>query len=327
MSRRSARASGCCLAACTAVWRADHQPGLRAAEQLVAGEADERGAGLDRAADGRLVGEELQVLGEVAGADVVDHRHAELAQLLDLDLLDEAELAEVRGVRAQDRAGAVAERAARSRRGACGWWCRPHLSVAPGLGDDVGDAEAAADLDELAARDDDLVAGAGERRGGEQDGGGAVVDRERGLGAGELGAGAPRRGRGASRGCRCRRSTRASSSPGRRGSTASRAAAASGARPRFVWTITPVALRTRRSEGRSARATRSRARAMRSGSSSAPLRSSSRRSSIVARAARTAERVRGLELVGELVDRREGPKTGHRGKATPADRCGFVPAL
>ena len=55
-----------------------------------------------------------------------------------------------------------------------------------------------------------------------------------------------------------------------------------------MWTITPVALRTRRSEGCSARATRSRARARRSGSSSAPSRSSVRRSSIVARAARTA---------------------------------------
>ena len=44
-------------------------------------------------------------------ADVVDHRHAERAQLLDRDLLDEPELAEVRGVRAQHRAGALADRA------------------------------------------------------------------------------------------------------------------------------------------------------------------------------------------------------------------------
>ena len=165
--------------------RADHHARLRAAEELVAGEADERGAGLDRAADGRLVGEHRQVLGEVAGADVVDHRHAELAQLLDLDLLDEAELAEVGRVGAQDRAGVLAQRALVV--GAARAVRRADLDEpGAGLRDDVGHAEAAADLDELAARDDDLPAGARERRGGEQHRGGAVVDRERGLGAGEL---------------------------------------------------------------------------------------------------------------------------------------------
>ena len=56
--------------------RADHDPGLRAAEELVAGEAGQGRPGLDRAADGRLVGEDREVLGEVAGADVVDHGHA-----------------------------------------------------------------------------------------------------------------------------------------------------------------------------------------------------------------------------------------------------------
>ena len=55
---------------------------------------------------------------------------------------------------------------------------------AAGAGHDVGDAEGAADLDELAARDDDLAAG-GQRRQHQQHGGGVVVDRGRGLGAGQ----------------------------------------------------------------------------------------------------------------------------------------------
>ena len=65
----------------------------------------------ERRTDGSL-GEQLEVVGEHAGADVVDHRHAERAERLDLDLLDEADRAEVRRVHAQDRAGAVAERGA-----------------------------------------------------------------------------------------------------------------------------------------------------------------------------------------------------------------------
>ena len=165
---------------------AHHQPRLRTAEQLVAGEAHERGAGAHRAAHGRLVGQHGQVLGEVAGADVVDHRHAELAQLLDLHLLDEAELAEVGRVRAQDRAGAVADGVGVV--GAAGAVGGADLDERrAGLRDHVGHAEAAADLDELAARDHDLAARAGERRGGEQHRGGAVVDGERRLGAGQLG--------------------------------------------------------------------------------------------------------------------------------------------
>ena len=45
----------------------------------------------DRAAHRRLVGERREVVGEHARADVVDHRDAERAQRLDLDLLDEAD--------------------------------------------------------------------------------------------------------------------------------------------------------------------------------------------------------------------------------------------
>ena len=164
---------------------ADEQAGLRAAEQLVAGEAHERRAGRDRAPHRRLVGQRRQVLREVARADVVDHRRAELAQLLDLDLLHEPELAEVRGVRAHDRARLRADRAlvvgaARAVRGA-------DLDQ-PGarLRDDLGDPEAAADLDQLPARDHDVAPRAGERRGREQHRGGAVVDRHRRLRPGQL---------------------------------------------------------------------------------------------------------------------------------------------
>ena len=106
LSSRSARASGCARARADRVRAADDQPRLRPAEQLVAARSTpaprprrtERRTGGSSASSGEIVGEH-------ARADVVDHRHAELAQLLDLDLLHEAELAEVRRVRAQDRAG------------------------------------------------------------------------------------------------------------------------------------------------------------------------------------------------------------------------------
>jgi hypothetical protein len=164
---------------------ADHQPRLRAAEQLVAAEADDRGAGPDRPPHRGLLGQQLDVVGEHAGADVVDHRHPESAERLDLDLLGEAERAEVRRVRAQDRAGALAERGGVvGKPRAVG---RADLDEArPRLRDDLRDAEAAADLDELPARDDDVAPRPAERRGGEQHRGGAVVDRERRLGTRDL---------------------------------------------------------------------------------------------------------------------------------------------
>ena len=54
-----------------------------------------------------------------------------------------------------------------------------------GLPHDVGNAERAADLDQLAARDDDL-APAGERAEHQQHGRGVVVDDGGGFGAGQL---------------------------------------------------------------------------------------------------------------------------------------------
>ena len=56
-----------------------------------------------------------------------------------------------------------------------------HGAAAP---HDVGDAELAADLDQLAARDDDFLA-VGQRLERQQHGGGVVVDDQRVLGAGE----------------------------------------------------------------------------------------------------------------------------------------------
>ena len=99
---------------------------LRPAEQLVAAEADDGGArGTERRTSGSPASSG-EVVGQRARADVVDHRHrSERAQRLDRDLLDEPDGAEVRRVRAQDRGGLAAERRARSRRGACGWSCRP----------------------------------------------------------------------------------------------------------------------------------------------------------------------------------------------------------
>ncbi len=55
LSIRSARWSGCRRSRSTSVGAAQHDPGLRPAEQLVAGEADEVGAGLERLARRRLL--------------------------------------------------------------------------------------------------------------------------------------------------------------------------------------------------------------------------------------------------------------------------------
>jgi hypothetical protein len=64
---------------------------------------------------------------------------------------------------------------------------RPDLDEAgTRLRDHLGDPEAAADLDQLPARDDDRGAVARQRRGGQQHGAGAVVDGDRRVGAGQI---------------------------------------------------------------------------------------------------------------------------------------------
>ena len=114
-----------------------------------------------------------------------------------------------------------------------------HLDEAgPGRGQDLGDPEAAADLHQLAPGHDDVPA-AGQRGQGQQDGGGAVVDDEGGLGAAGPGQQARRRG--------------PTGTPARRWSGRARGwcsrrlpAWATGARPRLVCRSTPVALTTGR---------------------------------------------------------------------------------
>ena len=166
------------------VGAADDDARLRPAEQLVAGEADEVGAGRERLLARRLVAE---TVGERAGAEVVDERQLVSArdrgELRRARRLGEADDAEVRLVHAQQQRRVVADRAlvvgrARAVR-------RPDLDEPrAGAREHVGDAEAVADLDQLAARDEHL-ASLGERGQREQHRGGVVVDDERGLGAGE----------------------------------------------------------------------------------------------------------------------------------------------
>ena len=110
-------------------------------------------------------------------------RRATAASSSSARLLGEADDAEVRLVHAQEQRGVRPDRAlvvggARAVR-------RPDLDEARArAGEHVRDAEAVADLDQLAARDDDLAA-LGERGEREQHRGRVVVDDERGLGAGQ----------------------------------------------------------------------------------------------------------------------------------------------
>ena len=151
----------------------DDQPGLRAAEQLVARAADQRRAGGDRALQRRLVASAGIPAASASTPEPTSSITGtpEPAQRLDRDLLDEPERPEVRLVHAQDRADVVVglERAlvvAEPRPVG-----RPDLDQPRArLRDHLGDPEAAADLDQLAARDDDRPARAGQRGRGQQHG-------------------------------------------------------------------------------------------------------------------------------------------------------------
>ncbi len=155
--------------------------GLRAAEQLVAAEADEVGAAGERVTGGRLVGDR----DERAGAEVVEQRQVvgarDRRQLLQRRLLGEADDAEVRLVDAKQQRGVRVDRVrvvggARPVR-------RADLDEPrAGAPEHVGDAEAVADLDQLAARHDHL-APFGERGEREQQCAGVVVHDDRRLGA------------------------------------------------------------------------------------------------------------------------------------------------
>ena len=162
------------------VGAAGDDPRLRSAEKLVAREADEVGAGGERGRGSRLALE----LDERARAEIVDERKVVPArnrrELLDPRLLGEADDAEVRLVHAQEQRRLRPDRSlvvgrARPVR-------RPDLDEpCARAGQHVGDPKAVADLDQLAAGDDDLAA-FGERRQHEQERGGVVVDHDR-LGA------------------------------------------------------------------------------------------------------------------------------------------------
>ena len=138
---------------------------------------------------GRPCGDEVD---DRAAAEVLDEERAagvgERGERARIGPLDEAGLPEVARVYAEDRrgdAGAVGERRlVVGEAGAVGGADLDELGA--GAGADVGHAEAAADLDELAARDEHPAPG-GERAEGEQRRRGVVVDDERRLGARELG--------------------------------------------------------------------------------------------------------------------------------------------
>ncbi len=126
---RIARASGWRLDALHRVGSADDDAGLRAAEQLVAREADQRRAGLDALAGGRLVDQVGQVE-QRARAEVVDQRDA-VRGCQRRPARGAAALAVKPTMRKFDwwtrsDARAVSGRSpARSRRGACGWSSPP----------------------------------------------------------------------------------------------------------------------------------------------------------------------------------------------------------
>ena len=170
LSARTARASGCAFRRSTSARRPTMTPGLRSAEQLVARERHERGARVDALADTELVAQPRRPFREPGRrvveqtrARVDDDRAAERRQLGDRDGRDEPDHAVVRGVHLQEQRDVVGEggrvvgapRAVR----------RADLDeVRARLGHDLGDAEPAADLHELAARHHDRPRRAHTRR-------------------------------------------------------------------------------------------------------------------------------------------------------------------
>ena len=159
---------------------AHDEAGLRAAEQLVAAEADEIGPRGQRLLRGRFCAEVEQR----AGAEIVDERQIEApgerSELPQRGLFGEADDAEVRLMHPQQ------ERGVRTRGAFVVVDARPvrcsHLDEpGAGAGKDVGNPEAVTDLDQLAARNQNLAA-LRECRQGKQHRGRIVVHDERRLG-------------------------------------------------------------------------------------------------------------------------------------------------
>ena len=226
----------------------DDEPGLRPADELVAAERHEVGAGRQALAGHRLVGQpERRRVEQGAAAQVVDDDRAvamgELGDRGRVGRLGEAGHREVRGVDPQDDPRAPVGERRLEVRGARPVR-RPDLDEPrAGAADDLGDAHAAADLDELAARHDDAATAPGEpdrQRHGRR----VVVGDERVLGAGqgdEVVLGDP-----GSRAATAGRPVELEEqvAVGRGRGRLDRRPRGQGARPRFVWTMTPVALMT-----------------------------------------------------------------------------------
>ena len=162
----------------------DHDPRLRPAEELVPGEADEVGTGLEALANRRLLAQQSTVRrGQRAGAEVVDQRQVvplrDLRQLGDGRKLREADEPEVRLVHPQEQRRLGPDRTLVVR--GASPVRRPDLDEPRARArQHVRDPEAVADLDQLAARDEHLPS-LGERGQGEQDSGRVVVHDEHSL--------------------------------------------------------------------------------------------------------------------------------------------------
>ncbi len=158
---------------------ADDQAGLRAAEQLVAAERDNVCAGRNGFLHGGLVRQPpLRQVGERTATEIDGDRQPVLArerrEFGERRLLREAADRVVAAVHLHQQPGARADRVrVVAQVGAVG---RADLAqLGAGTTHDVGDAEGAADLDQLAARHDDFLFRC-ERRQGQQHGRRIVVD-------------------------------------------------------------------------------------------------------------------------------------------------------
>ena len=176
LSIRSARASGWARAASTAAARPTSRPACGPPRSL----SPEKHTSAAPAATERRTSGSSNTAPSAPEPTSSITGTPELAQRLDRHVLDEPELAEVRlvhaqhgaRVRAQDALVVGEPRAVR----------RSHLDQPRArLRDHVGHPEAAADLDQLAARDDDLAAWPGQGGRRQQRRARAVVDRERRL--------------------------------------------------------------------------------------------------------------------------------------------------
>jgi hypothetical protein len=140
----------------------DDEARLRAAEQLVAAEGHEIGAAADRFAGGGLVWEPDRFeRDEGAAPEVLDERDAVLGgerrELFEARSRGEADDAVVARVGPEDESGPASERAREV--ADVGSIRRSDLAEnGSALGEEIGEAEGSADLDELAARDQHLAA-------------------------------------------------------------------------------------------------------------------------------------------------------------------------